>query len=77
MRIRFGIADKAVALGGVGSNGCLCRVIELRMALERCVGYVMRIKERGEVENDILRAEWRCVVVEKIFITAKCGLGGF
>ena len=75
--MRLGIADEAVALGGVRRSGCLCRIVELRMALERCVCYVMRIKERGEVENDILRAEWRSDVVEKIFITAKCGLGGF
>ena len=35
----------------------------------------MRIKERGEIGNDVLRAEWRSGVGEKNFITAKCGLG--
>ena len=37
--------------------------------------YVMRIKERGKVGNDVLRAEWRSVVVQKNLRTAKCGLG--
>ena len=30
----------------------------------RCVDYVMRIKERGEVGNDVLRAEWSRLVDE-------------
>ena len=47
----------------------------MRTALERCVDYVMRIKERGKVGNDVLRAEWRSVVVQKNLRTAKCGLG--
>ena len=29
----------------------------MRTVLERCVDYVIRIKERGEVGNDVLRAE--------------------
>lgn len=42
--------------------------------MQRCVGYVMGIKERGEAGKDDLRAEWRRVVSEKNFVAAKCGL---
>lgn len=46
----------------------------MSIALQRYVGYVMRIKERGETGKDGLRAEWRRVVGEKNFLAAKCGL---
>ena len=32
----------------------------MRIALERYVDYAMKVKERGEVGNDLLRAEVEC-----------------
>ena len=69
--MRLGIADKAVALGDVRRSRWSCKCGQ---PWRGAWVAVMRIKERGKVGNDVLRAEWRSVVVETNLSTAKCRL---